>query len=164
VVLSDAYLRAEYTQPEWATAFAEDPRGEHRKLVPLRVSPCTPEGLLKPIIYADLVGLSAGAAREAVLNAVSDQARTKPATAPTFPGFGVAERKTPARANRGPAAPHSVPSYPGQKPAGGSALSLWQEKLAFLQEHEAIASDASQKFTLGKQIEEARRKIEQLGG
>ena len=30
VVLSDNYLQADYTQPEWAAAFVQDPRGESR--------------------------------------------------------------------------------------------------------------------------------------
>jgi len=45
-----------------------------------------------------------------------------------------------------------------------SALQTWKQKLAFLQEQEAITSDAAQKFTLSKQIEEAQAKIRELGG
>ena len=51
---------------------------------------------------------------------------------------------------------------------GGSsqnrALALWKEKLAFLEEQEAIVADAAQKFTLKEQIEEAREKVRALGG
>jgi tetratricopeptide (TPR) repeat protein len=99
IVLTDNYLKADYTQPEWAAAFVQDPRGDHRALIPLRVAPCSPTGLLKPLIYADLVGLPAGAAKAAVLNAVSDD-RPKPAQPPAFPGT----------------APHPAspaPAYPG---------------------------------------------------
>jgi hypothetical protein len=90
VVLSEAYLAAEFTQPEWAAAFAEDPRGERRKLIPLRVAPCSPGGLLKSVIHADLVGLHAEEAKNSVLAAVSDQDRVKPVRAPGFPGSGAA--------------------------------------------------------------------------
>src|SRR4051812_34934042 len=45
MVLSPAYLAAEYTQAEWAAAFGEDPRGVARKLIPVRVVPCKPAGL-----------------------------------------------------------------------------------------------------------------------
>jgi len=45
----------------------------------------------------------------------------------------------------------------------GSALSIWQEKLAYLQEQEAITSDPEKKFHLKKLIEEARQKIHPLG-
>lgn len=48
--------------------------------------------------------------------------------------------------------------------AGQDALSLWQEKLAYLLREEVIASDAEKKFTLKKKIEEAKAKIRELGG
>ena len=85
IVLSDNYLQADYTQPEWAAAFVDDPRGDKRKLIPLRVAPCSPTGLLKPMIFADLDGLSQDEAKQAVLTAVAD-GRPKPAQAPAFPG------------------------------------------------------------------------------
>ena len=53
-VLSDNYLSAEYTHPEWAAAFARDPQGHERTLIPMRVQECTPRGLLGPIQYVDL--------------------------------------------------------------------------------------------------------------
>lgn len=40
----------------------------------------------------------------------------------------------------------------------------WAEKLDFLQEQEAIVADPAQRFTLRKQIEEARAKLAELGG
>ncbi|HKH44571.1 MAG TPA: toll/interleukin-1 receptor domain-containing protein [Thermoanaerobaculia bacterium] len=99
VVLSDNYLQAAYTQPEWAAAFVQDPHSNDRKLIPLRVEPCSPPGLLQALIYADLVGLPADEAKAAVLAAVSDD-RPKPGQAPAFPGT----------------APHPAkpaPAYPG---------------------------------------------------
>jgi TIR domain len=54
-VLSDNYLDAEYTHPVWAAAFARDPQGQQRTLIPMRVQECTPRGLLGPIPYIDLV-------------------------------------------------------------------------------------------------------------
>jgi len=62
LVLSPAYLGSVYTQPEWAGAFVWDPKGTRRLLFPIRVLPCEPEGLLKAIVYSDLVGLKRGAA------------------------------------------------------------------------------------------------------
>ena len=35
-VFSEAYLKAEFTQPEWAAAFAQDPTGSKRGLIPVR--------------------------------------------------------------------------------------------------------------------------------
>jgi hypothetical protein len=51
---------------------------------------------------------------------------------------------------------------------GGSsqsrALELWKERLVFLQEQEALVVEATQKFALKKQIEEAREKVREYGG
>jgi hypothetical protein len=44
------------------------------------------------------------------------------------------------------------------------AAALWLQKLAMLLEAEAIETDAAQRFKLAKQIEEARRKLHELGG
>ena len=43
-VLSEDYLNALYTQPEWAAAFKQDPTSRDRKLLPIRVAPCQPTG------------------------------------------------------------------------------------------------------------------------
>ena len=42
------------------------------------------------------------------------------------------------------------------------ALMTWRKKLEYLQHHEAVASDAAQKFTLSEQISEAKAKIAEL--
>jgi len=83
-VLSDNYLRAKYTQPEWAAAFAKDPQGRDRKLIPVRVAECQPTGLLGSCVYVDLVGLPEADARSALLGAFSP--RVNPAERPQFPG------------------------------------------------------------------------------
>jgi hypothetical protein len=158
LVLSEDYLKAEFTQPEWMAAFAQDPKGEQRKLFPVRVRPCRPEGLLQSVIYVDLVGLPPEEAEKNLLQGIAE--RAKPAVKPPFPGeiskgsFGLGER----------VAPRPVP-FPGQ-PArtGGKAAAIWREKLDFLQEQEAIVADPAQRFALRKQIEEARAKVAELGG
>jgi tetratricopeptide (TPR) repeat protein len=100
-VLSPDFLIAEFTQPEWAAAFAQDPTGEKGILVPVRVRKCDVEGLLGQIIYIDLVGLDEQAAREALIAGVQ-QRRAKPSSAPKFPGA--------ARAKEAPRFPGSLPS------------------------------------------------------
>src|SRR4051812_37689692 len=50
-VLSPNFLASHFTQPEWAAAFADDPTGEHGRVVPVRVAECDPKGLLGPIIH-----------------------------------------------------------------------------------------------------------------
>jgi hypothetical protein len=54
----EAYLKAEFTQPEWTAAFAQDPTGMKRKLIPVRVAECALTGMLLARIYIDLVGLN----------------------------------------------------------------------------------------------------------
>jgi TIR domain len=153
IVLTDNYLRAEYTQPEWTAAFVDDPRGDQRKLIPLRVAPCTPTGLLKPLIYADLVGLPEDAARSAVLTAVSD-GRAKPTTPPAFPGEAV----------RSFAVPLGGPAFPGLPAAKTSRqkLALWKGKLDFYRDQEALAAGDEHKLALKKQIEEVEKKVHEL--
>ncbi|MDT5151182.1 MAG: hypothetical protein QOI01_2915 [Mycobacterium sp.] len=85
-VLSQDYLDAEFTVPEWAAKFAQDPKGIGRKLIPVRVAACNIEGLLGQVIYCDLVGLDEEAARKRLLAQLSP-GRTKPAVAPSFPGI-----------------------------------------------------------------------------
>jgi hypothetical protein len=61
-VLSPAYLQSAFCAPEWAAAFAPDPTAAKRKLVPVRIADCQPDGLLKAIVYIDLVGIDEAAA------------------------------------------------------------------------------------------------------
>jgi len=84
-ILSPAFLASPYCVAEWAAAFARDPTGQARTLVPVRVRDCDVDGLLGQIVYEDLVGLSEAASRAALLRAVSDS-RPKPADLPGFPG------------------------------------------------------------------------------
>lgn len=83
VVLSQDYLNAAYTQSEWAAAFTQDPSSSKRKLIPIRVKDCKPDGILQAIVYVDLVGLAEQEASDAVLDAL--QERAKPTQKPKFP-------------------------------------------------------------------------------
>lgn len=85
-VLSPDYLTALYTQPEWAAAFSQDPKGEKGALIPVRVKKCELKGLLKPIIYIDLFDkIEENAARNTLLTGVKRQ-RRKPGSPPPFSG------------------------------------------------------------------------------
>jgi hypothetical protein len=84
-VLSPEYLRSAYGAPEWAAAFAGDPEGLKRKLVPVRVIDCKPEGLLKAVVYIDLVARDEEVARHALLDSLAER-RAKPFSKPDFPG------------------------------------------------------------------------------
>ena len=83
MVLSDAYLQALYTQPEWAAAFQQDPMGCDRKLLPIRVAPCQPQGMLAAVVYIDFVGKTAEEAEQLLLAALEE--RAKPTNRPAFP-------------------------------------------------------------------------------
>lgn len=91
-ILSDNYINAEYTHPEWAAAFARDPQGKDRTLIPIRVDQCDLIGMLKTIIFVDIIGLTEQDARSAILGAFSG--RAKPTQAPQFPGTTRSERVT----------------------------------------------------------------------
>ena len=84
-VLSPDFLESLYNQPEWAAAFAVDPTGERKTLLPVRVRECKLTGLLSQITYINLVGLDETAAKETLLAGVVRD-RAKPLTAPGFPG------------------------------------------------------------------------------
>jgi tetratricopeptide (TPR) repeat protein len=78
-VLSPDYLTALFTNPEWAAAFAKDPTGKKRKLIPVRVRECKLEGLLAQIVYIDLVGHQDAVARRLLLAGVQHRTQTSPA-------------------------------------------------------------------------------------
>jgi hypothetical protein len=84
-VLSPDYLKALYTQPEWAAAFVQDPTGEKGTLLPVRIRECELKGLLPAITYIDLVDLDEEAAKDALLVGVRRE-RAKPTAEPGFPG------------------------------------------------------------------------------
>src|SRR5262245_45635423 len=83
-VLTPRYLESVYAQPEWATAFALDPLGRQRKIIPVMVEKCRPTGLLSQIVYVDITGLAEQDARRALARAIRTR-RAKPRRAPQFP-------------------------------------------------------------------------------
>ena len=83
VVLSNEFMRAIYTKPEFASAFVSDPTGRERKLIPVRVKECKPKGLLAAITYADLVGLPEREAEARLLEAIEPS--RKPSEECPFP-------------------------------------------------------------------------------
>ncbi len=85
IVLSENFLKSEFTQPEWAAAFVQDPTGTQRKLIPVRVEDCKPMGLLAPIVYVDFVNFAEPQAQTALVKALS-LIRAKPNQKPRFPG------------------------------------------------------------------------------
>jgi hypothetical protein len=87
-VLSENYLRADFTQPEWSAAFVRDPRGVKRTLIPVLVRPCKLEGFFATRIYIDFTDLEekdGDIARKRLIDGVSLD-RVKPQETPAFPG------------------------------------------------------------------------------
>ncbi|MFC1412263.1 toll/interleukin-1 receptor domain-containing protein [Streptacidiphilus sp. N1-12] len=84
-VLSDEFLAASFTQPEWAAVFAADPQGLRRALVPVMVRQCQPAGLLSTIIHIKVYGMDENSARNRLIDGVRP-GRVKPGHRPSFPG------------------------------------------------------------------------------
>ena len=83
-VLSPDYLSSRFAKPEWAVRFEEDSTSEHDLLIPVRVRACDTRGLLRPIVYVDLLGTTREQARERLIDRVSG-IRLKPTEEPFFP-------------------------------------------------------------------------------
>jgi hypothetical protein len=88
MVLSPDYLSAKFPLAEWTAAFATDPACEKGTLIPVRVRECKPDGLLRPIVYIDLVGLNVNEARKIFLDGIASVLKGKrvhesPQTVPT---------------------------------------------------------------------------------
>ena len=90
MLLSQDYLQSQFASPEWAAAFANDPQGLQKAVVPVVVRDCNPSGMLKPIVHINLVGLSEEDARKALLEGIRTE-RAKPTAKPQFPGQAVAK-------------------------------------------------------------------------
>jgi tetratricopeptide (TPR) repeat protein len=100
-VLSPAYLASTFGEAEWRAVFATDPTGERGLLVPIRVADCQPPGLLRDLIYIDLVGLEEAEAAARLRRGV-DRGRVRPTGRLPFPG--------------GPEK-SAAASFPGRRPA-----------------------------------------------
>jgi tetratricopeptide (TPR) repeat protein len=99
-VLSPDYLTAKYVHAEWGAAFRRDPTGELRLLVPVRVRPCQPPGLLASIVYIDLAGVPEADAAQRLRGEIAKSLRSAEramAGAATLPS--------------GPATPAGVAAY-----------------------------------------------------
>lgn len=83
-LLSPHYMAGEFTEPEWAAAFGQDPPSMARVLVPVRIAECEPTGLPPPHVYIDLVGLDRDAAARKLLEGVAQSAPRATLT-PSFP-------------------------------------------------------------------------------
>lgn len=82
-ILSEDYISSAFCKAEWTKVFANDPIGNTRSLIPVRVTDVMPTGLLKTRIFIDLFEKETNAATDALLTGVKD---TVPREKPAFPG------------------------------------------------------------------------------
>jgi TIR domain len=115
-IVSDEYLESVYGSAEWQAAWAEDPSGLERKLLPVRVRECKRPGLLKGVTGFDLFGLDEAAARTLLLAKVKAavEGRAKPPVKPAFPV--PAAGRTVDSEPRFPGAPPRVWNVPPHNP------------------------------------------------
>jgi hypothetical protein len=88
-VMSPAYFSSRFGEAEWEAAFVDDPVGTGRRLVPVRVAEVDPPGLLRTVVYVDLVHKDPAEARDALLRGIAETTG-RPTQAPRFPGSGPA--------------------------------------------------------------------------
>ena len=114
-VLSDEYLKSVYGGTEWQAAWAGDPGGRERKLLPVRVRECARPGLLKGVAGFDLFSMDEAAAGELLLAKVKAavEGRAKPLAKPDFPE---PDRAVPAKPGFPRAQPvPAAPRFPGPR-------------------------------------------------
>jgi hypothetical protein len=84
-VLSPNYFNSDYATAEWQAIFAQDPKGDSGRLIPVRLRECSPPGLMAGRTYIDLVGRDEERARDALLSGVDEQhTRGKPSDGPSI--------------------------------------------------------------------------------
>ncbi|HEV2451100.1 MAG TPA: TIR domain-containing protein [Streptosporangiaceae bacterium] len=71
VVLSNRYLASGFGAAEWTAAFAADPMGTHRKLIPVAVEKVTAPGLWRAIIRIEIFDKPEEVAKDLLLQAVA---------------------------------------------------------------------------------------------
>jgi tetratricopeptide (TPR) repeat protein len=96
VVLSDNYLRSDFTLAEWSPRLARDAAGREDRLVAVRVGPVSQPSLLDPYIRADLFEADELTARQRLLERVrlaAGKPKGPEAQAAPFPGGPKSKRQ-----------------------------------------------------------------------
>jgi transcriptional regulator with XRE-family HTH domain len=85
-VLSNSYLRSKRVSNEWRTAYQADPEGLDRRLIPVRIEPCEPSGVLRNVASIDLFGLTEQDSRARLVRHICASIEGKGQLNPVFPG------------------------------------------------------------------------------
>lgn len=96
-VLSPEYELSSFASSEWASAFAQDPTGHDRRLIGVRVKDYRPSGLLRAVVYIDMVHQQAETAIEQLLAAVAGSVPAAEAADPADQRRRQQPRRTPHR-------------------------------------------------------------------
>jgi TIR domain len=138
-VLSPAYVGSRFGEAEWRATFVRDPTGELGLLVPVRVQPGDPPGLLASRVYIDLVGVDEATARQRLLDGLST-AGSRPTSA-VYPGAPAASADGGGEAGRArfPGAGPSVSNLPARNSHFAGRDDLLQRLYADLEERSAAA-------------------------
>ena len=82
-VLSEEYLASGFASAEWQAAFATDPTGSNKALIPVRIGRCNTNGLMGQVIRIDLLDVDEETAKKRLLDGL--RGRMKPGSKPHFP-------------------------------------------------------------------------------
>ncbi|HEY2576561.1 MAG TPA: TIR domain-containing protein [Streptosporangiaceae bacterium] len=130
VVLSNRYLASGFGAAEWAAAFAADPLGINRRIIPVAVEPVDPPGLWKAIIRIEIFDKPEEAAKALLLAAMEPhQIEDFPAPFPV-PGKAIASAQP--RSDPMDAGPQAVEVW--RLPASTSTLVGRESELDTLRE------------------------------
>lgn len=71
-VYSPSYFSSEHCQAEWNAAYAVDPSGRQRKILPFLIEPSELTPLARQVVYTSLVGMDRKERAAAIYKAISD--------------------------------------------------------------------------------------------
>jgi hypothetical protein len=128
------------------------------RFIPVVFDPADQDSIPEPIRGLTWYCPTSESAYRDLYDALLDQAGVEPGV------IGTLQRKSRDRGQPLRFDDSNVAGTHGPRVAPSGALAIWQEKLDFLLEQQAVAADPAQKFQLRKQIDECRAKIRELGG
>lgn len=72
IILSNNYLKSEWCKAEWTSKIAEQIENQERVIIPIRIEPVELKGLLKPLVYIDVVDKDETTAKRLILDGIND--------------------------------------------------------------------------------------------